>query len=68
MRFLLAVLILGASLGCEKKPTEQEIAEEKAIAAARMTPRATPAKPADWMWKKYQNPLEKKPAESTPRR
>ncbi|MEA3210562.1 MAG: hypothetical protein QOE70_3619 [Chthoniobacter sp.] len=61
MRILSAALMLVLFVACEKKPTEEEVEakkEEARTAAARATP--TP-KPGDWMWKQYNNPLDKKP-------
>lgn len=59
MKFVLLALLMLSCAACEKKPTEEELKEqrEKAAAQARITPAP---KPGDWMWKDRKNPLEKK--------
>jgi len=60
MRFLAAALLLVLGVACEKKPSPQEVEQQqqRAAEAAKRSPSPTPG---GWMWKGYQNPLDKKP-------
>lgn len=61
MKLLLAALLVLVFAGCEKKPTEEEVAaQEEARKAAMATPKPTP-KPGNWMWENHKNPLEQRP-------
>lgn len=56
MKLLLTwFLALAAYTACERKPTEEEVARQRAAEAAKRSPSP---KPGDWMWKKYRNPLD----------
>ena len=57
--FVLAVVLVVCA-GCEK-PEIFKTEAEKATPTPTPNPQAaqaTPAKPADWMWKDYKNPLD----------
>lgn len=58
-RVLLAVLA-GTIAGCEEPVAVESTPPPTPAAPPTPVARATP-KPGDWMWKDYQNPLEKKP-------
>lgn len=71
MKRIAAALLIAAFAACEKKPTVEEVeAREQAkkaeeVKAADVKAAKASPTPKNWMWKEYQNPLEKKP---TPRR
>jgi hypothetical protein len=61
---IVAGLAVLASTGCERKPSEEELARQRQMAeeaaeAVQAKAKPTP-KPGDWMWKDYKNPLESK--------
>jgi hypothetical protein len=58
MRFLAVTLILVASFACERKPTEEELAQQREVARANATPTPRPALTKERL-KDYKNPLEK---------
>jgi hypothetical protein len=62
MKGVFAVAIGLFLIGCEPAQDPEAVAEaqaeaERLAAQARATPAATP-KPGDWMWEKYNNPLD----------
>jgi hypothetical protein len=65
MKRLVPLLLVIAFAACERKPSAEEVAAlEEAKKAAEV--KAAAAKPSptpkgDWMFKSYQNPLEKRP-------
>lgn len=65
MKRLVPLLLVIAFAACEKKPSVEEVEaleEAKKAAEVKATPKASPTPKGNWMYKGYQNPLEKKPA------
>lgn len=60
MKFFLFPICLMLCMGCEKKPTPEEIEQKREEIRARATPTPRPPLAKERM-KEYKNPLEKKP-------